>query len=740
MTKNALSMRSTKIGSLYLTEYAIPKKKKKTEVHEATNHVFCCDISGSMYDSLPLMRKQLKNRIPSVVDKDDTVTIIVFSGKKECVVLKELVKVNDINDLKALNTAIDKFMVPTGCTCFLDPVVETTKLINKNNHGTFSWIFLSDGGNNDCPWENVIQALTELSGKISSAVIVEYGYYADTDKLNEMTEVLGGTKIQAVDFEHYEPVIEKALGGRSTPKVEVSVKDIVPSMRYRQFIYIDNGMVYSVSLGKNNVIHVPESVEALYFLGNKRGDSKESEIDDSAKFAVAYIFAAAMRYEVTEQILGNIGSIHFIKEYCNAYGKQKLFALQGELLKAVTDSNTSTRYSEGHVDPKHPYKPDPSAYCVLEALVDLASYKENRIFAASEDFEYNRIGAKRVAAPVITEEQEKSLSKIKSGKKYLNAVTKAVESNKVEVEYVDKGYPVSGLTWNLDRANLSALFSIDANITVPKNEFGIVNVASHVYRNYTIICDGILNVQKLPVYLTKATVVDINSRNDKILTKRGKKDGEYYLDLSSLPMINKYFVDKVKMKDLTEDLLHLLEYKNALKYLGYLKKQKGLNAEATLSSKHYSAAESEWLTSLGITDKGYSPVSTTSEVSTDSYQALVFKSDFKSFSKIPAIEDVLKKNKEKGKINPSETFLLNIIGQIDLAVHSEKDIVDMFDAVTEKKRKLQEEIAIQKFGLILSRKWFSDRKDFDDNTDTIKTANGQELSITYQFSNTVVKL
>ena len=161
-------MRSTKIGSLYLTEYAIQKKKKKTEVHEATNHVFCCDISGSMYDSLPLMRKQLKNRIPSVVDKDDTVTIIVFSGKKECVVLKELVKVNDINDLKALNTAIDKFMVPTGCTCFLDPVVETTKLINKNNHGTFSWIFLSGKSSMVIFVDDVISCIPIVSENIVS--------------------------------------------------------------------------------------------------------------------------------------------------------------------------------------------------------------------------------------------------------------------------------------------------------------------------------------------------------------------------------------------------------------------------------------------------------------------------------------------------------------------------------------------------------------------------------------------
>ena len=58
-----ISMQSFKVGNgLFVNEYEIIKAVETKKVKMPVHNVFCCDISGSMWDELPLMRKQLKNR------------------------------------------------------------------------------------------------------------------------------------------------------------------------------------------------------------------------------------------------------------------------------------------------------------------------------------------------------------------------------------------------------------------------------------------------------------------------------------------------------------------------------------------------------------------------------------------------------------------------------------------------------------------------------------------------------
>jgi hypothetical protein len=43
----------------------------KVEIHQSCNHVFCIDISGSMYESLPKMRTQLKSKLVDIVNENE---------------------------------------------------------------------------------------------------------------------------------------------------------------------------------------------------------------------------------------------------------------------------------------------------------------------------------------------------------------------------------------------------------------------------------------------------------------------------------------------------------------------------------------------------------------------------------------------------------------------------------------------------------------------------------------------
>jgi hypothetical protein len=733
---NALSSRSIKLGDkLYLAEVDVPQSES-VEVRTSVNHVFCCDVSGSMYDSLPKMRTQLKNRIPEIVAPEDTITIIVFSGKGQCNTLKEMVKVDDPKSLMELNSAIDRYMKPVGMTCFLDPVEYTNKLIS-NNQGDFNWIFLSDGGNNDAPWADVINELTKLSERILGSTIIEYGYYADTNKLNEMTEILGGAKLIADDFDTYVPIFEGALKGKVESRKSVDVSSVKSSMRYTQFVYLKNGNVYLVVANGKTTVEIPESVDKLYYLASKKV-GEEMAVDNSILYAMAYAYSMYMKYDVVDAILGITKDSKFIEMFSSAYGKQKLFEFQAEVLKAVSDESVRGEIVEN-------YKPNFGRYSVVDLINDLQA-DENTVMVASPLFVYNRIGAKAVNKINLSDSQSKALASAKT-KKDIDKVSREIEANSVKMDFVNKGYPIGNFVWNEERANLSAQFKIDVVLTMPKNNYGINTIDSTVFRNYTIIKDGILNVAELPVKLTPDTLATLKKKCPDALSEMDQ-DGIILINLTQLPLINKNTTQKYKMHEMTTKLLDLTTLKFKLKYLGYLKKKFDLSDGST-TKKVYSGNDPEvikWLASFGITDNGYQP-KTELDKSGESYMALAFKTDFKSFSSIPKVEDIENKINAGKKLTPSETFLRNVMLSVDsmyldnvkgLAYH--KAIRSAFNQLSDEKVKLQQEIGSSKFAMILSRKWFKDVADMSVDTDTITDAYGNEMTIQYRFTETKCNL
>lgn len=744
-------VRSSKVApKLYLNEITLEQKVEPTEVHAGTNHVFCCDVSGSMYRELSKMRSQLKSRIPDIVHPEDTITIIAFSGHNECTVLKELVNVGNLTDLKALNDAIDRFLVPVGCTCFLDPVEYTHKLINETNSDKlWSFIFLSDGGNNDCPWSNVVAELNSMQDKIDMATIIEYGYYADSQKLTEMAETLGGAKIVADDFDSYVPKFESIFTGKSVKKVEVDISELKSKLKYQQFILLDYQLkqVKVVSSANRSSILVPEDTTKIYCLSeSKLGSILNIEGEHMVAYAMAYVCADSLRYDVVEHLLSFIGDTKFIQMYCNSYGKQKLFDFQNELLQATFDPSL-----RGEIDTN--YKPNDKAFCVVD-LLELLMNGDNSVYVASPRFNYNRIGAKSVVKQTLSEDQANRLAKANSKLK-VDKIKKELDEQSVKLDLVDKGYPINNFTWNEDRANLSAQIKIDANLTLPKNKFGLKSISSFVFRNYAIIKDGVINVTSLPVALDSDTRSKIMHCAPHILSENLGIDDKGRcicdIDLSTLPVVNKKRISSVKCSKMTSLAYNLTELKFKLKYLGYLKKKFNVSDRIEAGSGSYyviPAEQVEYLSSLGITSKnGYSP-NTEQDKTGDFYMALTLKSQFKGFSSVPKIEDIDKKLSSGKSLTPAETFMKNIMNFVDskyLDVKGEPQykeaIRSAFNQLTIEKRTTMEDLAKMKFGLILSRKWFSDRKGgFEDNHDEIKNSFGDVMTIDYKFTETKANL
>lgn len=739
-----LETKSYKLKSkLYLNESHINHDDSQVIPAQNTpiNHVFCCDVSGSMYASLPKIRKQLKNRISEIVRPEDTITIIAFSSPHVCYVLKELVKVNTPEQLADLQSAIDRYLVPSGWTDFIPPIRATEKLINSYQ-GSWNWIFLSDGCHNEGPFSDVVTALTALQGKVVNSTIIEYGYYADSARLSEMASMLGGTKIQADDFDTYVPVFESAIKGTiSAPMVELDVSEMLDSLKYPQFIYInkDTQSVHVVT-PKDGRITIPTFVDDLITISKKVvGTNQKSGSKPVLEeyYALAYVMADLLRYDTVEEVLAALGDIKFIDMYQSAFGKQKLFSFQNQILNAIFDPSV-----RGTIDEN--YAPDDASYCVIDFFNELMT-DDNQIKVVDPAFTYKRIGAKSVDKVELTEQEKVKLASAKT-KKDLDKVMSTAEERSVKMTMVNKGYPVSDFTWNEERANLSALMRIDVVLDLPKNNVGLTQIQSFVFRNYTIIKDGILNINSLPVILSESSFNKFKHNPHLVLTDVEVLDNNTYeciIDISALPVINRKRVRSTKMKRMTKLALQLMDYKFQLKYLGYLKKELGVTPTPYTATGYteFTAEQCTYLESLGITSKnGYAPKKEVDK-NGDYYMALTLNSNFKGFSSIPAIESIDKKLKANKSLTASEKYLQLVMAFVDKKYigntkgDAYKDAINSaFNALTIKKKAVAEDLSKMKFAMIISRKWFSDCKSFDDNVDTIVSDFGPELTIEYRFT------
>lgn len=757
MTKT-LSTRSLRLDSrYYLNIHKVTQEvSDRPSVRIPVNHIFCCDISGSMSESLPKMRTQLKNNVTSVVHGEDTLTIIAFASPHECFVLKEKAKVNSPTDLIQLNDAIDRFLVPMGWTDFIKPLEAANRIINDN--GAYNLIFMSDGYHNDSSFAGVITATQNISHKLCAATVIEYGHYADSNALSRMAMDLNGSKVMADDFDTYNVLFENALrNAEARNRTAVNVESIFQcGMRIPGFFYIDETMhsVASTNLDADGNIFLPQDCTEFYSITTKVAGKKSAYTAEDARaaLAMAYIAADNLEYFVVEAILNLTKFKNYLLEYSTAFGKNRLFKFENNVLKGIFDPSI-----RGEVDEN--YTPPDYSYCVSDLVNDLVN-GDNYVLIDDDTFaSYKRVSRKTEdsVCKLDPTKDVKELANIKDKKRLKEALDNVSEKLKefsskyVEMKIQPNYYPLTKLTWNETRANLSAMFNILVTLTLPKNDFGIEKIDSSIYRNFTLIKDGVVNMPSLRMLVDNATYDKFKSFNLN-MQETSTEEGHHaiILDVASIPVLNRKRFHATKRAKMTKLMMKLMYDKFLLKYLGYLRKfiaeAEGNTVKTT--PEWYDQKTAEYLASLGITPDGYKPAKSTVE-STDFYKAPTFKSGFKLFSKIPAIEAILKKIADPSKYTASEKFLYNIMDEYNkkLGVESipttfteeqKAMIIADFDSVTKEKREVSEEISSMKFSMLVARKWFLDSEDYEDNLDGIVNKFGDPMTLEYTFAEETV--
>lgn len=602
-------------------------------VSSPVNHVAVIDCSGSMSGDLPLLRKQLKNKLSTLLRPGDTFSAIWFSGRGEFGTLLDTVGVESLKDITSIHTAIDRWLRPIGLTGFKEPLREVETLINRTkakNSNEWSLLFLSDGCDNCWPRTDIVSVVETLTGKLARATVVEYGYYADRAFLSKMASKLGGEHVFAQDFEGYDIAFETVLKKESAGKKHefVITGDVIGGIAWT----FEGGSIVAFDVGGDGKVSVPESTKDLFHLSPVKPDAYMPLKEDiQALYSALALFSLRAKPEVIFPILSALGDVAFINKFANCFGKQS-YSDFAEQAKAAT-FNSRLRLLAGF-DPDR--VPAEDAFTLIEFLQLLASDENNRVMLDSEDFKYSRIGRARVA-------NDDALKFVPHGATRLQQTLGE-----------DEGYSVRNLVFNEDRPNVSIGVrkegTIDLSDEADRPATVPTTFETAIHRNYAIIKDGLVNVDKLPVKITKKTVNAMRAAGfDPSITFDSSCIDflEKTIDLRQLPIINRKMVKQLSADTFFKMHFETMCWRAAQKVYGTYYKELVVGKEGVtrtsegLVSKH-GAAAAAWLKERGITDQGFSPRGV-SAVATDFYMGKELKVSLKGLSDLPSVKEAKEK-------------------------------------------------------------------------------------------------
>jgi len=261
--------------------------------------------------------------------------------------------------------------------------------------------------------------------------------------------------------------------------------------------------------------------------------------------------------------------------------------------------------------------------------------------------------------------------------------------------------------------------------------------------------DGIVNVKKLPVLFTPEL--------HNILVKNGvgfKMDGETcVINLTSIPLVNRGMVKAISANALAEKEWELKKLQGDKKVYDFYRKELFPKTSKSFTDMLGEEAAA-WLKEVGITDyNGFAP-KTDAEEATDFYMSVNLATKIKGLSSLPKVVDVWKKIQAGTALKLNEWVMSDALtkyhAQMDsdlyksLSVEQQEGVLKTYlitksDLLNKRRRAVLQEIAEIKFALILSKKWFTEFKSFDENKLDVML-DGQDLSFTFDLSEKEVKV
>lgn len=762
-----------KKGLFFANQTIRPDSQKEKFVEVNTHHIFVIDCSGSMSSELSTIRKDLCNKISTILKPNDSITIIWFSGQNQFGVLLDDYTVNGPIGLEKVKELINKYLTPQGLTAFKQPLEEVKRVVDKVSKDKkgylHSMFFLTDGCDNCWPTKDIIKAVSELKDTLNGATIVEYGWYCNRELMSNMAQELGGIHTVSKNFQEYEPYLTKQFTNDNKGKRKYVQLTETPEFGVVFNIIDGDVILYTPNENNEVLLNVDGETNIFYFTKNEPsgkllGDSdyfNKSYLSGSytkdemlnGLYAALFAFSRRSDYNMVSEVLKFIGDVYLIKQKANTFGTQKITELEQKFVDAINDPKQ--RFLQGY-DPDA--EPAEDAYCVLDMISDLMSNEENSFYPQHEAFGYKRIGSKAVSkAGKVSEEDKNKLEKLLKENK-LSDLQEALDDVKnkqtsdLEFNYNNtlQPCPISDLVWNEKRANLSVQVLYKGYVMLPKNSFSLPEkFDTQIFRNYTIIKDGICHTYSLPVSLSKDTFDKLQS--NKLLSGEKYEAGKIYiLEFSELPVINRKMVDSLSAKDLFHNEYELVKLQASNSFFNYLKKKLFQNASKGFMDL-YGKEATDWLATLGLKDYGFNPPKEIEkqgeEISVNTLEVKIDKLNTSVTTK--DIESAEKKIDSKAELTPKELLVEPSINEFRQFQSTLKGTNS--DKLTEEwlyqksknfrahKTKLMTEISKAKFLTIVGKSWFKEFTDRSQKEMTLKF-DSRDVKFTVEDKMTTIKL
>jgi len=739
---------------LYLANQVVKTENQKEQVvNLSTQHIFVIDCSGSMSGELSTIRKDLFNKISTMLKAEDSVTIIWFSGRGEYGVILEDYTIHSNIALEKVREIINKYLTPQGLTAFKQPLEEVKSVIERVRSSKpnvlHSMFFLTDGCDNQFSTKEILKATSELSDFLNSATIVEYGWYCNKELLSQMAQEVGGVHTFSQNFQDYEPYLTKEF--TSENKGRRTYVELKNKPNNELAFNIVDGDVIMYKANENNEILINVNEESSIFYFTETADDQNTlpltyiqECFDSKNYlnsdfitglySSLFVFSRKSDYAMVSEILKSLGDSYLITEKSNTFGTQKINELEVKFIDAA--NNPANRYIQGY-NPN--LEPTEDAYCVLDMMQDLMTQEGNYWYPQHEAFNYKRIGSKTIAKMAeLSEEDRQKIDDLLDDKK-LDEAQKLLEEIKnnqptqLKFNYEDdlQAFPFYDLVWNETRANLSVQVNYKGYVDLPTNNFGIpTKFPTNQFRNYTLIKDGIVYNYTLPISLGKETFEKLQSNG--LLENEIYEEGKIYvLDFSKLPVINRKMINTLSAKELFTNEWELLKLKSSNAVYNYYKKLHFQNTSKGFNDL-YGKEATEWLATFGLKDYGFNPPKST-EKQGEQIDVNVLEVKIDKMNTTPGkkeIESAERKINSKESLTPKEALVENAIKEFSqfnglIKEVSNKDkmledwIYEKSKFFRKEKNRLMSEISKAKFLTIVGKSWFVEFSDRNQNEMTL---------------------
>jgi hypothetical protein len=259
-------------------------------------------------------------------------------------------------------------------------------------------------------------------------------------------------------------------------------------------------------------------------------------------------------------------------------------------------------------------------------------------------------------------------------------------------------------------------------------------IETQTWRNYTIIKDGLVNVETLPVRLTAAALKKLKKTFPKASYTHEGATGVTLLHLNKLPIINGKMAKSVSAVELFQKQYELLRLKADQKVLNsYIKDLYGSVVKADAWKTAFGDAGVLWLKEQGLTEYGgFAPKVVQGEAN-DFYMGKELPVKLAGLSSLPKLSDVLKKMENGKNLTAAAELMEPQIAEVKMMQGrlSDEDfktwIFKEKGEATAGARDVMFEIGLLKFSIICGQTWFDEFETVEDDTMEVTMPDGKVI-------------